>query len=109
MLSYFTSESVTRGQPDKLCDIIADSILDEVLYQDPLGHVACEVSATKNKLYIMGEISANASVDYEAIAREVIAVTGYTEADIGFDSDTCKICVDIHEQSPDIARGLSKK
>lgn len=109
MLSYFTSESVTCGHPDKLCDRIADSILDEILYQDPLGHVACEVTATKNKLHIMGEISANSSVDYEAVAREVIAITGYTEVDAGFDSRTCSIRVDIHEQSPDIARSLQKK
>ncbi|HBE41681.1 MAG TPA: methionine adenosyltransferase [Bacteroidales bacterium] len=108
MLSYFTSESVTSGYPDKLCDKIADSILDEILRQDPSGHVACEVTATSNKLHIMGEITANASVDYNAVARRIFADTGYTEDSMGFESKTCEITIDIHEQSPDIARGLNR-
>ncbi|MEN3004692.1 methionine adenosyltransferase [Dehalobacterium formicoaceticum] len=106
--SYFTSESVTSGHPDKLCDKIADSILDEILRQDPLGHVACEVTATSNKLHIMGEITARSSVNYDAVARKVSADIGYTDDDSGFNADTCKITVDIHEQSPDIARGVNK-
>ncbi|HPR94462.1 MAG TPA: methionine adenosyltransferase [Syntrophomonadaceae bacterium] len=108
MLSYFTSESVTSGHPDKLCDKIADSILDEILRQDPLGHVASEVAATSNKLHIMGEITANASVDYDAIARKIIADTGYSEDLMVFNSKTCEITIDIHEQSPDIARSINR-
>src|SRR5690606_18789176 len=108
MRSYFTSESVTSGHPDKLCDQIADRILDEVLRQDPFGHVACEVTATSNKLHIMGEISAKATVDYDAVARRVITGIGYTEDRLGFNAKNCEITIDIHEQSPDIARGVNK-
>lgn len=108
MLACFASESVTSGHPDKLCDRIADSILDEILRQDPCGRVACEVTATANKLHIMGEITANAAVDYDAIARGIIADIGYTDDSIGFNARTCAITIDIHEQSPDIARGINK-
>jgi len=107
MLSYFTSESVTGGHPDKLCDRIADSILDEILRQDPSGRVACEVAATSKKLHIMGEITSDASVDYDGVARKVIADTGYID-DTGFNSNNCEIDIDIHEQSPDIARGINR-
>jgi len=109
LLEYFTSESVTSGHPDKLCDKIADTILDEILYQDPLAHVACEVAVTANKLHIMGEITTNATVDYEKIARNVISDTGYTDKSLGFDAEGCEITVEIKEQSPDIARGVNKK
>ncbi len=108
MSTVFTSESVTSGHPDKLCDHIADSILDAILKQDPQAHVACEVTATTDKLHIMGEITTEAHVDYEQIARKVIAQTGYTQKGTGFDAETCQVQVDIHEQSPDIAMGVNR-
>ncbi len=106
MKSYFTSESVTSGHPDKVCDQIADAILDAILAQDPTAHVACEVTATTDKLHIMGEITARATVDYEQIARNVIRRIGYVQKGRGFDADTCQIQLDIHAQSPDIAQGV---
>ena len=108
MLSYFTSESVTCGHPDKVCDEIADNILDEILKQDPSAHVACEVAVNANTVHIMGQITAKADVDYDAVAREVIREIGYTDESLGFDAESCEITVDIHEQSPDIARGVNK-
>ena len=103
--SNFTSESVTRGHPDKLCDQIADSILDEVLRQDPESHVACEVTCATDQVHIFGEITSSAHVDYESIARQVITEVGYTQPGHGFDAESCRVTVDLHEQSPDIARG----
>lgn len=108
MKTYFTSESVTEGHPDKICDQIADAILDEHLKVDPYARVACEVTATGNNLHIMGEVTSRASIDYAGIARQVIRVIGYTHPELGFDADSCKIVVDIHEQSPDIAMGVVK-
>ena len=107
--SVFTSESVTRGHPDKVCDQIADRILDELLRQDPESHVACEVTCAADQVHIFGEISSDARVDYEEIARKVIAEIGYIEKGIGFDAESCAVRVDLHEQSPDIARGVCKK
>ena len=107
--SVFTSESVTRGHPDKVCDQIADRILDELLRQDPESRVACEVTCATDQVHIFGEISSDARVDYEEIARKVIAEIGYTERGHGFDAESCAVRVDLHEQSPDIARGISKK
>ena len=117
--SVFTSESVTRGHPDKVCDQIADRILDEVLRQDPESHVACEVTCATDQVHIFGEITSDARIDYEEIARKVIAEIGYTEKGHGFDAESCAVrvdhaesCavrVDLHEQSPDIARGVCKK
>lgn len=104
--NYFTSESVTRGHPDKLCDQIADRILDESLRQDPESHVACEVSCTSDQVHIFGEITSSARVDYEAIARQIITEVGYTLPGHGFDAENCRVTVDLHEQSPDIARGV---
>ena len=104
--SVFTSESVTRGHPDKVCDQIADRILDELLRQDPESHVACEVTCAADQVHIFGEISSDARVDYEEIARKVIAEIGYIEKGIGFDAESCAVRVDLHEQSPDIARGV---
>jgi S-adenosylmethionine synthetase len=101
-----TSESVTCGHPDKLCDQIADSILDAVLQQDEQAHVACEAAVKGNRVHIMGEISAQAQVDYESITRRVIAHAGYAGTELPFNADTCSIDVDITEQSPDIAAGL---
>lgn len=107
--SYFTSESVTRGHPDKLCDQIADRILDEILRQDPESHVACEVIAATEQVHIFGEITTDARLDYEEIARKVIREIGYTQPGRGFDADSCRVNVDLHTQSPDIARGIKRK
>ena len=108
MTTFFTSESVTKGHPDKVCDQIADAILDAVLAEDPQAHVACEVTAITDAVHIFGEITAAAAVDYEAVARETIRAIGYTEPGYGFDADTCRISVDLHEQSPDIAMGVRR-
>lgn len=107
--SYFTSESVTRGHPDKLCDQVADRILDELLAQDPESRVACEVTCATDQLHIFGEITSEAQVDYEEVARQVIAEIGYTKTGSGFDAATCEIRVDLHRQSPDISRGILRK
>ncbi|MBR6357953.1 MAG: methionine adenosyltransferase [Lachnospiraceae bacterium] len=104
----FTSESVTEGHPDKICDQISDGILDEIMKQDPYGRVACECCCTTNFLLIMGEITTTAKVDYEKVARDIIREIGYTDESIGFDADTCEIEIRIHEQSPDIAMGVDK-
>lgn len=107
--SYFTSESVTRGHPDKLCDQIADRILDEILRQDPESHVAYEVTAATEQVHIFGEITTDARLNYEEIARKVIREIGYTQPGRGFDADSCRVNVDLHTQSPDIARGIKRK
>lgn len=109
MTSYFTSESVTCGHPDKVCDQIADRILDEILRQDSEARVACEVTCATDQLHIFGEVTTDAKVDYEAVARTVINKIGYTAHGHGFDAETCKIQVDLHEQSPDIAMGISRR
>lgn len=102
----FTSESVTEGHPDKLCDCVADAILDALLAQDANTRCACEVTACPGKLHIMGEITTAALVDYEAIARNTIREIGYNKEEYGFHADTIEVQVDLHEQSPDIARGV---
>lgn len=107
--SFFTSESVTRGHPDKVCDQIADRILDAHLQGDPDSHVACEVTCATDSVHIFGEISSDAAVDYENTAREVIAEIGYTQPGHGFDAENCRIQVDLHRQSPDIARGVVRQ
>lgn len=109
MNTYFTSESVTCGHPDKVCDQIADRILDELLAQDPLSRSACEVTCATDQVHIFGEVTTSAKVDYEVIARRVIAEIGYTMPNRGFDAENCRIQVDLHEQSPDIARGISRR
>ena len=109
MTTYFTSESVTQGHPDKVCDQIADAILDAVLAADPYAHVACEVTAITDAVHIFGEITTCAHVDYEAVARETIRTIGYTTPGHGFDADTCRIVVDLHEQSPDINMGVQRE
>ncbi|MBQ6865846.1 MAG: methionine adenosyltransferase, partial [Clostridia bacterium] len=106
MPACFTSESVTGGHPDKLCDKTADAILDAILAQDDGARVACEVTANTDHMHIMGEITSTARVDYEAIARRVIRETGYTEHGRGFDCDTAVIDVSLNHQSPDIAMGV---
>ena len=105
--NLFTSESVTEGHPDKVCDRISDAILDACLAQDPNSRVACEVMATENYILISGEITTNASVCYEWLARRTIKEIGYTAHDKGFDFDTVEIDCRIHTQSPDIAMGTN--
>ncbi len=109
MNQFFTSESVTCGHPDKVCDQIADRILDEMLMQDPASRSACEVTCATNQVHIFGEVTTTAKVDYEAVARKVIAEIGYTALGRGFDSENCRITVDLHEQSPDIAMGITRR
>ena len=109
MANYlFTSESVTEGHPDKICDQISDAVLDAILEQDPQGHVACECTATTGMVFIMGEISTSCYVDIPHIAREVIREIGYNNAAYGFDCDTCAVLTAIDEQSGDIAMGVNE-
>ena len=102
----FTSESVTEGHPDKICDQISDAVLDAILEQDPDARVACETTCTTGMVYIMGEISTSCYVDIPRIARQVIRDIGYTRAKFGFDADTCGVITSIDEQSADIALGV---
>ena len=104
----FTSESVTEGHPDKICDQISDAVLDAILEQDPNGRVACETAVTTGMVLVMGEISTNCYVDIPKIAREVIRDIGYDRAKFGFDCDTCGIITSIDEQSGDIAMGVDR-
>ena len=109
MANYlFTSESVTEGHPDKICDQISDAVLDAILEKDPEGHVACECTATTGMVFIMGEISTSCYVDIPHIAREVIRDIGYDSAAYGFDCDTCAVLTAIDEQSGDIAMGVNR-
>ena len=103
----FTSESVTEGHPDKICDQISDAILDEILTHDPDARVACETCASTGLVHIMGEITTNCYVDFQKIVREVISDIGYTRAKYGFDADTCAVISNIDGQSPDIALGTN--
>ncbi len=103
----FTSESVTEGHPDKICDQISDAVLDAILEQDPLGRVACETTASTGLIHIMGEISTSCYVDIGKIARQVVRDIGYDRAKFGFDCDTCGIITNIDEQSGDIAMGVN--
>ena len=107
MKKLFTSESVTEGHPDKLCDQVSDAILDEILRQDPDAHVACECCASTGLLLIMGEITTTAQVDYAAVARQKIHEIGYDRAKYGFDSECCSVLVSLDRQSPDIAQGVN--
>ena len=104
----FTSESVTEGHPDKICDQISDAVLDAILEKDPNGRVACETTCTTGLINIMGEITTNCYVDIPAIAREVVKDIGYTRSKFGFDCDTCAVITSINEQSADIAMGVDK-
>ena len=104
----FTSESVTEGHPDKVCDQISDAVLDAVMEQDPMGRVACETAVTTGMVLIMGEITTSASLDFQKIARETIRDIGYTEAGTGFDADSCAVLVATDRQSADIAMGVDK-
>ncbi|MBC5745377.1 methionine adenosyltransferase [Lachnospiraceae bacterium MD308] len=104
----FTSESVTEGHPDKMCDQISDAILDALMAQDPMSRVACETAATTGLVLVMGEITTNAYVDIQKIVRETIKEIGYTRAKYGFDAETCGVITAIDEQSSDIAMGVDK-
>ncbi len=104
----FTSESVTEGHPDKICDQISDAVLDAILEKDPMARVACETTACTGLIHIMGEITTTAVVDYARIAREVVRDIGYDRGKYGFDCDTCAVITSIDEQSADIAMGVNK-
>ena len=106
MKRIFTSESVTEGHPDKVCDQISDAILDAYLKEDPFARVACEVSCTTGLILIMGEITSSAHIDRESVARETVRRIGYDRAKLGFDCDTCAVIQSVHRQSPDIALGV---
>ena len=105
---YFTSESVTEGHPDKICDCVSDAVLDALLAQDPMSRVACETTTTTGIVSLMGEITTKAIVDYQQIVRDTIAKIGYNNAEYGFDCNTCAVSNYIHSQSPDIAMGVDK-
>ena len=104
----FTSESVTEGHPDKICDQISDAVLDAILAQDPQGRVACETTACTGLIHVMGEITTKCYVDIDKIAREVVRDIGYDRGKYGFDCDTCAVITSVDEQSPDIAMGVDK-
>ena len=109
MANYlFTSESVTEGHPDKICDQISDAVLDAILEKDPNAHVACETTCTTGMVYIMGEITTDCYVDIPKIARDVVKDIGYDRAKYGFDCDTCAVLTAIDEQSADIAMGVNE-
>ena len=102
----FTSESVTEGHPDKMCDQMSDAILDAILAQDPNARVACETATTTGLVLVLGEITTSTYVDFQAVVRETVREIGYTNADYGFDYNTCGTLVSVKEQSPDIAQGV---
>ncbi len=108
MRTLFTSESVTEGHPDKICDKISDSVLDECLRQDPMSRVACETTCTTGLVLCLGEITTKASLDIDSIVRDVVNEIGYDRAKYGFDSETCSVLTAIHKQSPDIAMGVDE-
>ena len=108
MKSFFTSESVTEGHPDKIADQISDAILDAILAKDPMGRVACETVVATGQIHIVGEISTDCYVDIGKIARQTVIDIGYDRAKYGFDGNTCGVLVSIDEQSSDIAMGVDK-
>ena len=105
---FFTSESVTEGHPDKVCDQVSDAILDAMLEKDPQAHVACEVTATTGMIHVMGEISTECYVDIPAVVRDVVCGIGYNNPDAGFNGNTCAVLTSIDVQSPDIAMGVNE-
>ncbi len=105
---FFTSESVTEGHPDKVCDQVSDAILDAMLEKDPQAHVACEVTATTGMIHVMGEISTECYVDIPAVVRDVVCGIGYNSPDAGFNGNTCAVLTSIDVQSPDIAMGVNE-
>lgn len=108
MKYLFTSESVTEGHPDKMCDQISDALLDAILVQDPVARVACEVAITTDLVVIIGEISTTATVDIEAIVRNTIKEIGYCDNQFGFNGDTCRVLIELDSQSEDIALGVNQ-
>ena len=108
MVKYFSSESVTEGHPDKLCDRVSDSVLDAILAQDPAARVACETACTTGLILVMGEITTTAQIDIPAIARNAVREIGFDRAKMGFDCDTCSVLTALDKQSPDIAMGVDK-
>ena len=104
----FTSESVTEGHPDKICDQVSDGVLDAILTKDPMARVACETATTTGIVFVMGEITTSAYVDIESVVRDTLREIGYNRAKFGFDSETCSVITSIHGQSPDIALGVDK-
>ena len=104
---FFTSESVTEGHPDKICDQISDAILDAILAEDPDGRVACETAVSTGLVHVMGEITTSCYVDIPRLVRDTVREIGYTRAKFGFDADTCAVITNIDEQSPDIAMGTN--
>ncbi len=107
-MKLFTSESVTEGHPDKVCDQISDAVLDAIISKDPNAHVACETTATTGVIHVMGEISTNCYVDIAGVAREVVKEIGYDDPACGFDGNTCGVLTSIDAQSPDIAMGVNE-
>ncbi len=107
MRRLFTSESVTEGHPDKMCDQISDAVLDAVLSQDPMSRVACETCTTTGLIFVMGEMTTEGYVDISSVARQVVIDIGYDRAKKGFDGNTCSVITDVHEQSADISAGVS--
>ena len=108
MSYFFTSESVTEGHPDKVCDRVSDSILDAILSQDKNAHVACETTAATDRINVMGEISTTAEVDYEAVIRKAVCDIGYDSKEATFDGNTCEVNIFLNRQSPDIAMGVNE-
>ncbi|MFI5254363.1 MAG: methionine adenosyltransferase [Candidatus Limnocylindrales bacterium] len=104
----FTSESVTEGHPDKLCDQVSDAILDAILRDDPMARVACETATTTGTVYVLGEITTKTYVEFQTVVRDTVKDIGYTDARYGFDYRTCGTIVSVHEQSPDIKRGVDE-
>src|SRR4051812_41298145 len=104
---FLTSESVTEGHPDKMCDQISDAVLDAILAQDPQAHVACETAATTGLVVVMGEVTTDGWVDVQRIVRDTVTQIGYTSDEYGFNADTCGVVVALHGQSPDINAGVT--
>ena len=104
----FTSESVTEGHPDKLCDQVSDAVLDELLRQDAMSRVACEVATTTGTVFVLGEITTKGYVDLQHLVRDVVRDIGYTDAAYGFDFETCGVISAIKEQSPEISQGVDR-
>src|SRR6476619_142646 len=103
----FTSESVTEGHPDKMCDQVSDAILDAIIREDPNARVACETATTTGLVVVLGEISTTTYIDFQQVVRDTVRDIGYTRSDYGFDYETCGTLVSIKEQSPDIAQGVN--